>query len=125
MRSTLSICPTIPLNADLTPDTRYKVLRQLAPAVPTYGNQYVIHGQPEAPVPANASLVMHDGTVDWSWGDLLAGHPALQALMLFAHWREADGFHIGTKAQMALRGAAVLQTYLTDAPPHMWFGDPP
>ena len=124
MRSTLSIAPTIPVNADLTPDGRFKVLRQFGAAADL--QRAIPNPRPAAGRgPANATLVLHDGATDWSWGDLLTGHPALQALVLFAHWREADGFHIGTKAQMALRGAAVLQTYLTDAPPHMWFGDPP
>ena len=39
MRSTLSIAPTIPANADLTPDGRYKVLRQFGAAAGIYNGR--------------------------------------------------------------------------------------
>lgn len=121
MRATLSICSSAPVD----PEGRYRVLRQFAAAVPTYGNAFLIFGQPSWPLPPNIVLVLRDGTADWAWDSLLASHPVLEKFILHCHWSEAgQSFVVGTKAAFVARG--VLATLLLDnVAPHMWQGDSP
>lgn len=124
MRATLSICASPP-GPEPDGTIRYQILRQLAAAAPTYGNDFLVFGQPGWPPPSGALLVLHNGTADWSWGDLLASHPALQAFILHCHWSEAGKpLIIGTKAAFVLRGG--LATLVRDnVAPLLFAGDPP
>ena len=123
MKAPLFIAPTIPLNADGSVDQRYKLLRTLNAALPTYGGQVLLHGQPGAPPPANVSLVVHDGVLAWSWGDIIADHPVLANFLLRSLWTEADGTHDGTVRDRINRGAAVLTIIGDNLPAHGWLGD--
>jgi len=125
MRSTLFIAPTVPLNADSTVDTRYYTLRTLRADLPVYGGQFLLHGEPGAPIPGNATNVIHDGVTPWAWGDILADHPVIAAWLMRAMWTESDGLHDGTMRDYNLRVAAsaVLSTLGTNLPGHFWLGE--
>lgn len=126
MLSTLSVCPTIPTivlpDLSVVPDTRYYVCHQLDAGMTLYPNQYLIHGQPGAPIPANATITLKTGAVAWAWIDLLA--TALTApYYLYATWQQGTTFFHGTMTQKANAGAAVTATLSINQPAHGWLGD--
>jgi len=134
MRSTLFIAPaapTLPSTDDVgnpitVPDASYFVVRTIDARAPTYGGQLLIHGAPGTAMPGNATLVIHDGTVAWSWGDLIADRPLLYRFFLNSQWKEADGvLRFGSVRDRLDRGASVLSIIRDNAEPHMFAGDPP
>lgn len=79
MPSTLSYAPTVPMAGrgdDRFPDERYVVVGMDA-------NGYFLHGQPRAPIPKDARVLM-DGTKPWTWNQV-ATRFALDAVELTPH----------------------------------------
>ena len=123
MRASLFIAPTVPVNADLTVDTRYFTVRQINALAPTFGGQFLIHGQPGAPIPGNASLTLHDGSVDWVWGALIAERPLLYKFLMNALYRRLDGTVVLSTIRDMENDAQFSVQLATNMPAHGWLGD--
>lgn len=127
MRAPLFIAPTIPTitlpDLSVVPDTRYRLIRTLHAALPTYGGQFLLHGQPTAPIPGDATLVLHDGTVSWAWGDLLAERPLMYKFLMNALYRRLDNSVVLDTIRNMENDAQFSVQLATNMPAHGWLGD--
>lgn len=79
MYSTLFLAAALPTDESGAPLNGYVV-------VGTSGDALVIHGQPTAPIPADALTIYYDGSSSWTWGQLADEYPDLVATTMPHEW---------------------------------------